>query len=98
LFGKAGALATHGRIRFWNLKDGQPMRTLRGHKKGTGRLAFSPDGKLLATVGGSLEMRFWQVPPKNYAWLWLLGGAVVGIVYFGRLYLMYLIRSLQQID
>jgi WD40 repeat protein len=46
LFGKAGALATHGRIRFWNLKDGQPMQTLRGHKKGTGRLAFSSDGKL----------------------------------------------------
>ena len=52
LFGKAGALATHGRIRFWSLKDGQPMQTLRGHPKGTRTLAFSPDGQFLVTVGG----------------------------------------------
>jgi WD40 repeat protein len=94
LFGGEEKLATHGRIRFWSLKDGQPMQTLRGHRKGTNQLAFSSDGKLLATVSGS-EMRFWRMPPRNYSWLWLWSAAVVGIVYFGRMYLRYLIRSLQ---
>jgi WD40 repeat protein len=95
LFGGEEKLATHGRIRFWSLKDGQPMQTLRGHRKGTNQLAFSSDSKLLATVSGS-EMRFWQMPPRNYAWLWLLSIAVVGIVYFGRMYLRYLIDLLQK--
>jgi WD40 repeat protein len=82
-------LTSHGRIRIWNTENGRLVATLRGHKKGTDTIAFSPNGKLLASAGKDNTIRFWRVPPRNYAWLWLLGtGGLVAFVYWKRAYLV----------
>ena len=45
-------------IRIWDATTGRQMRELRGHKEWANALAFSPDGKWLAS-GGNLD------PPGN---------------------------------
>ena len=92
IFGPSIPLASHGRIRFWQLDNGQKMQTLRGHKSGVYRLAFHPDGKLLASSGRDAKIRFWQVPPHSYLWLWLLLGSLIVLGYFGRSSLLNLMR------
>jgi RNA polymerase sigma factor (sigma-70 family) len=52
--GKLLATATNDRaavIRLWDLATGQELRQLRGHKASVFRLAFSPDGRTLASGG-----------------------------------------------
>jgi WD40 repeat protein len=39
----------------------QPVAVLRGHTNGVSGLAFSPDGKALATVGGPRVVRLWNI-------------------------------------
>jgi WD40 repeat protein len=49
-------LATAGaddHIQLWELGSGRALRSLTGHKSGVWRVAFSPDGKILASA--SLE-------------------------------------------
>ena len=88
IFGPSIPLASHGRISFWQLDNGQKMQTLRGHKSGVYRLAFHPDGKLLASSGSDGIIRSWQVPPPIAPWPWLLLVSIMLIVlsYFGRSY------------
>lgn len=38
-------------VRFWNITDGRTVRILQGHRGSVLALAFSPDGKLLASSG-----------------------------------------------
>ena len=66
-------LTSHGRIRLWDMKDGKQLQTLRGHRKGSSSLVFSPDGDFLASTGQDNTIRYWKMPPHNYGWLWLLG-------------------------
>ncbi len=52
-----------GDVRLWSLETGQELRRLRG-EEGTGRFAFSPDGRWLAAESGDrekLELRLWNV-------------------------------------
>jgi RNA polymerase sigma factor (sigma-70 family) len=52
--GKTLAAATQeGTVRFWDLSTGKEVRQVHG---GGGRIAFSPDGKLLASAGGSMRI------------------------------------------
>lgn len=46
-------------VRFWRLKWNRPFRTLKEHKSGVLGLAFSPDGKYLATAAGGTENGKW---------------------------------------
>lgn len=47
-------------IRLWNLTDGKLIRQFTGHLHSVGCLAFSPDGKRLASGGIDARFRVWD--------------------------------------
>ncbi|ELS03108.1 WD domain, G-beta repeat-containing protein [Xenococcus sp. PCC 7305] len=76
-----------GKVRYWHIKSGLPIATHRVHWMDTRAIAFSPDGKWLASVSGGREnnrVRLWRMPPYS-GWFWLLGTAgFVTLVYYRR--------------
>ena len=55
-----------GLIRLWDLRDGFPLPTLKGHSQSIRRLVFSADGRLLTSVGqtdghAGTEVVLWEV-------------------------------------
>ncbi|HXP63114.1 MAG TPA: serine/threonine-protein kinase, partial [Dongiaceae bacterium] len=46
----------------WNLANARLRTTLPGHAASVGGLAFSPDGKTLASCGWDSSIRFWDLP------------------------------------
>ena len=75
--------AFFSRIRIWNIENERLIKTLVGHRKGINAIAFSPDGKWLASAGKDSTIKFWRMPPRNY-WIWLLaaGGLAVLVYYY----------------
>lgn len=62
VFDAAGGVAATCRgdfttIGLWEAASGSKLALLRGHHEGVWSLAFSPDGRLLASGGGSIDMR-----------------------------------------
>jgi WD40 repeat protein/tRNA A-37 threonylcarbamoyl transferase component Bud32 len=56
-------------VRLWDMATGEVRRVLRGHTDPVRALAFSPDGKTLATVSGNWrqpdhagEVKLWEMP------------------------------------
>lgn len=76
--------AFFSRIRIWNVENGRLIKTFVGHRKGINEIAFSPDGKWLASVGRDNRVKLWRMPPRNYR-IWLLAaGGIAALVYWRR--------------
>lgn len=74
-----------GRISIWNTENGSLVKTALRSRKGSNALAFSPDGKSIASAEKDNTIRFWKIPSNNYSWLWLLSaGGLMAIVYWRR--------------
>jgi hypothetical protein len=57
----AMAYTVSGPIEVWDTTSGQRVLNLSGHPGGAGLVAFSPDGKLLATTGPEDDIKLWDL-------------------------------------
>jgi len=56
-----GYLCVQGEIKLWDVARGTEIRTLRGHTSDVYSVAFSPDGKILASGSGDNTIQLWDV-------------------------------------
>jgi WD40 repeat protein len=59
------ASAAAERVCIWDVNEGSLLRELGGHSRHILSLAFSPDGKLLATGHEDNTAQFWEIPSGN---------------------------------
>jgi len=52
-------------IRIWEAQTGRELGRLSGHRDYTFAVAFSPDGKTLASVGADGSLKLWHLPTRR---------------------------------
>jgi WD40 repeat protein len=55
-------------IQLWDVASGKELARCEGHKMFVSALAFSPDGKFLASGGGDEKVRFWECATGKELW------------------------------
>lgn len=54
-----------GSITLWNIQSGQQIASMKAHKESVNSLAFSTDGKTLASSGEDYKIHLWDVPTQE---------------------------------
>ena len=54
-----------GRVQFWDVASGREIAAITGHGRAVSKVAFSRDGKLLASGGTDSTIKIWDVASKK---------------------------------
>ena len=54
-----------GQVQLWDVASGRPIAAFKGHGRGVSKVAFSRDGKLLASGGTDNTIKIWDVATQK---------------------------------